>query len=123
MSVPAVGHPFKELWGAFDVIFGQARSRTEKSRRADACKDAAEGAYTGEELQAAALHWGNVMGDATMTEHGLVAHIGKLLHGPQADGRNNGTVRRHEQRVVQSALLVADGGVAAVMKGVRRASE
>lgn len=86
------GHPFGELWDAFDGVFGEARTRTEQSRRGRACKEAREAHATGEELLLAAQHWPNVMGDATMTELGIVANLGKLLHGPQVNGRNNGTV-------------------------------
>jgi hypothetical protein len=99
------GHPFGELWDAFDAVFGEARTHTEQSRRGRACKEARESHVSGEELLLAAQHWPNVMGDATMTELGIMANLGKLLHGPQVNGRSNGTVTAHTQRLTETALL------------------
>jgi hypothetical protein len=102
---PAEEHPFRELWGAFDEVFGLVRSRTEKNRRAAACKDAREGHATGEEIRRAAANWANVMGDASMSEHAIVANLGKLLEGPQVNGRSNGTVTAHTQHLRELATV------------------
>jgi hypothetical protein len=113
---PAEEHPFRDLWGAFDEVFGLVRSRTEKNRRGRACKEARESHATGEELLLAAQHWPNVMGDATMTELGIVANLGKLLHGPQVNGRNNGTVTAHTQRLTETALVRHQATVADIRR-------
>jgi hypothetical protein len=99
------GHPFGELWDAFDAVFGEARTRTEQSRRGRACKEARESHVSGDELLLAAQHWPNVMGDATMTELGIVANLGKLLHGPQVNGRSNGTITAHTQHLRELATV------------------
>lgn len=110
------GHPFGELWDAFDGVFGEVRTRTEQSRRGRACKEAREAHVTGEELLLAAQHWPNVMGDATMTEFGIVANLGKLLHGPQVNGRSNGTVTAHTQRLTETALVPHQATVADIRR-------
>jgi hypothetical protein len=110
------GHPFGELWDAFDAVFGEARTRTEQSRRGRACKEARESHVSGDELLLAAQHWPNVMGDATMTEFGIVANLGKLLHGPQVDGRSNGTVTAHTQRLTETALVPHQATVADIRR-------
>jgi hypothetical protein len=111
-----VGHPFGELWDAFDAVFGEARTRTEQSRRGRACKEARESHVGGEELLLAAQHWPNVMGDATMTELGIVANLGKLLYGPQVNGRSNGTVTAHTQRLTETALVPHQATVADIRR-------
>jgi len=93
------------LWDAFTAVFGEARGKTEKHRRGEACKRAGEAHAVPEELLKAAAHWPNVMGGATMTELGIVANLGKLLTGPQVNGRSNGTVMTHRQTVTESALV------------------
>jgi hypothetical protein len=110
------GHPFGELWDAFDAVFGEARTRTEQSRRGRACKEARESHVSGDELLLAAQHWSNVMGDATMTELGIVANLGKLLHGPQVNGRSNGTVTAHTQRLTETALVPHQATVADIRR-------
>jgi hypothetical protein len=110
------GHPFGELWDAFDAVFGEARTRTEQSRRGRACKEARESHVGGDELLLAAQHWPNVMGDATMTELGIVANLGKLLHGPQVNGRSNGTVTAHTQRLTETALVPHQATVADIRR-------
>lgn len=96
------------LWDAFTSIFGEARGKTERQRRGEACKRSREAQATPDEIRTAAAHWPNVMGDATLTELGIVANLGKLLHGPQVSGRSNGTVQEYRQRVTQSATLPPD---------------
>jgi hypothetical protein len=109
-------HPFRDLWTAFDQIFGEARTRTERGRRAKACEETRESRYTASEIVLAAQHWPNVMGDATMTELGIVANLGKLLHGPQVNGRSNGTVTAHTQRLTETALLPHQATVADIRR-------
>lgn len=93
------------LWDAFTEIFGETRGKTESQRRGEACKRAREAHATPEELLTAAGHWPNVMASATMTELGIMANLGKLLHGPQVNGRSNGTVMKHTQSLTESALI------------------
>jgi hypothetical protein len=109
-------HPFRDLWTAFDQIFGEARTRTERGRRAKACEETRESRYTAAEIVLAAQHWPNVMGDATMTELGIVANLGKLLHGPQVNGRSNGTVTAHTQRLTETALVPHQATVADIRR-------
>ena len=97
------GH--RELWDAFTSVFGEARGKTERQRRGEACKRAVEAHAVPEEIRQAAAHWPNVMSDATMTELGIVSNLGKLLTGPQVHGRHNGTVTKHVQSVTESALV------------------
>jgi hypothetical protein len=109
-------YPFRDLWTAFDQIFGEARTRTERGRRAKACEETRESRYTAAEIVLAAQHWPNVMGDATMTELGIVANLGKLLHGPQVNGRSNGTVTAHTQRLTETALVPHQATVADIRR-------
>jgi hypothetical protein len=44
------------------------------------------------------------MGAVTMTPMGLAANLSLLLEGPQVNGRSNGTVQEHRQRVTQTAI-------------------
>ena len=95
------------LWDAFTDVFGEARGKTETQRRGEACKRAREAEATGEEVRTAAAHWPNVMGDATMTELGITSNLGKLLHGPQVNGRSRGTTVGLHHQATQKAVLRA----------------
>jgi len=96
---------FADLWASFDLALGAVAAPTEKTRRARACKELREGHYSAADLLVAAETWPNVMGDATMTELGLAANMGKLLRGPQRNGRHNGTVTAHRQSVTEYAAV------------------
>lgn len=111
-TAAAAAAPFEPdhqaLWDAFTDVFGAARGKTETQRRGEACKRAKEARASPEEIRLAAEHWPNVMGDATLTELGIVANLGKLLHGPQVNGRSNGVTHGLQQTIRQSASLPPD---------------
>jgi hypothetical protein len=106
-TVPKPTHETEHqaLWLAFEHVLGRARTQPERDRRGKACKLARESHVTPEEILTAAAHWDNVMGDATLSELGLVGNLGKLLEGPHVNGRSNGTVREHRQRVTETAAI------------------
>lgn len=104
--------PFADLWLALDGVVGEARTPTEKGRRAKACKELRQGRYTAADILAAAEHWDNVMGDATMSDFGLTANMGKLLGGRQVHGRSNGLVTGHKQQVTEYANVNRTSGAA-----------
>lgn len=115
---PVGASDHQALWDAFTAIFGTARSQKERDKRGKACREARESSppISAEEVRAAADNWPNVMGDATMTELGLVGNLGKLLEGPQRNGRSNGTVRAHKQTVYESAAVHHRPSVADIMR-------
>ena len=97
------------LWDAFKVVWPQGpRTETERGRWNKAAQELRDGGVTPEEIVTAAQHWPNVMGAATMTPMGLASNLGMLLEGPQANGRSNGTVQEHRQRVTQTATVGPD---------------
>jgi hypothetical protein len=111
----------RALWDAFTDVFGEARGKTEKQRRGEACKRSKEAHATPDEIRTAAQNWPNVMGDATLTELGMVANLGKLLHGPQVNGRSKGvTVGMHHQGTQKTSLRASpEDELAQAMRGRR----
>ena len=107
------GRPRDPVWDELARIFGPPRTKVEHARRNEACKQLREGQATAAEIARAHAAWPNVMKDATETPLGLAANLGVLLNGPQVNGRSAGTVRRHEQKVTESALVLADQSLAA----------
>jgi len=56
-------------------------------------------------ITAAQSHWANVMGNATCTPTAILKHFTLLLAGPQKDGRSDGVVRAHTQKVTEYASV------------------
>jgi hypothetical protein len=61
-------------------------------------------------------HWPNVKGDLPETPNGLLSNFATLLRGPQVNGRSNGTVRQHTQRLTETALVPHQATVADVRR-------
>jgi hypothetical protein len=61
-------------------------------------------------------HWPNVKGDLPETPNGLLSNFATLLRGPQVNGRSNGTVTAHTQRLTETALVPHQATVADIRR-------
>lgn len=101
------------IWDALEAIFGEVITPSERSARNASVQQFRKGAQRGgiserdmaRRIARAHEHWANVMGAATETPHGLAKHFGALLRGPQVNGRSNGTVQQHTQKVTEYAAI------------------
>lgn len=104
------------LWDAFKLVWPQGpRTDTERGKWNKAAQDLRKGGVTPEEILAAAQHWPNVMGPATMTPMGIASNLGLLLEGPQVNGRSAGTVVAHTQKVTEGAYVRRERSLTALV--------
>ena len=73
----------RSIWSAFDTAFGKARTSSERGRRAKAVSDLVSAGIDAEMVSIAVENWPRVMHNATCTETGIAAHIGRLTEGWQ----------------------------------------
>lgn len=73
----------RSIWSAFDTAFGKARTPSERGRRAKAVSDLVVAGIDAEMVSIAVENWPRVMRNATCTETGIAAHIGRLTEGWQ----------------------------------------
>jgi len=101
------------IWDALTALFGTPLLEGERSLlngvakrfRDGAAKEGITPAHIASLIEEAGGNWANVMGKATCTPTALLKHFTLLLAGPQRDGRSDGIVRAHTQKVTEYASV------------------